>query len=514
MTVEGTQKRRAEEAKFFANNDYVFVIQDCRGKNDSEGIFRPFFNDPTDGYDTLSWCVKQDWSNGQLGTFGASYQAWNQWATAALGHPNLKTMVSIVALPDPVLNVPFQNGALSLWSADWMAMVDGRRNTDLSIYDVQSLYRHLPLKTMDAQFGRPNSPIWQDWIKHPSADEYWNRSFYQNKFNEIDVPVLHISGWYDDDAIGTHINYTGMKKLGKSQRARSNQKLIIGPWQHRVNLSRQLYGIDFGAQALIDLRTIELDWFDHWLKGAENEVMKQPTVDVFTMGSNIWRRTNAWPLEETRYVKYFIHSNGKANTSMGDGELSTTIPSLDEPCDAYQYDAANPCPNVYDTSVPPAEGPHDQRVIERREDVLVYSTHSLENDLEVTGPITATLYASTTARDTDFWAQLTDVFPNGYSMHLTEGIIRGRYRNSLSKEELLNPGVVYEFNIDLWVTSNLFQRGHKIRVDVSSSSFPKYDRNPNTGTPFGQDAILATARQKIYHTPKYRSCITLPTIGN
>jgi hypothetical protein len=512
MTVEGFQKRSAEQARFYAKNGYVFVTQDCRGKNDSEGTFHPFFDDPTDGFDTLSWCAKQDWSNGELGTIGASYQAWNQWATATLNPPNLRAMVCRVALPDPVLNVPFQNGTLVLWMAEWMAMVDGRKNTEPSIYDSAKLYEHLPLRSMDEEFGRKNSSIWQSWIDHPSADDYWKRSFYQDKFNQIDVPVLHISGWYDDDLIGTHTNYTNMKQFAMSERARNNQKLIIGPWPHHVNVTRQLGPIDFGESALIDLRKIELAWFDHWLKGIENGIMQEPKVDIFTMRKNVWRKSESWPLEGTESVKYFLSSSGKANTSTGDGQLSTVMPAKEEPYDSYNYDPADPCPNIYDSSEAPAEAPLDQRPIERRDDVLVYSTPTLSNELDVTGPVTVKLFASTSGSDTDFWAQLTDVFPNGYSMHLTEGIIRGRYRNSLEKQELLEPGVVYEFSIDLWVTSNMFQRGHRIRLDVSSSSFPKYDRNPNTGNQFGTDTSMKVAEQKIYHNNRYPSHICLPVV--
>ncbi len=514
MTVEGFQKRFSEEAKFFAKHGYVFVIQDCRGKNDSEGTFHPFFDDPTDGFDTLNWCVKQEWSNGELGTIGASYQAWNQWATATLNPPNLRAMISIVALPDPVLNVPFQNGALVLWMSEWMAMIEGKKNTDLSIFDSLKLYNHLPLKTMDELFGRKQSPIWQNWMRHPSADDYWKRSFYQDKFTEIDVPVLHVSGWYDDDVIGTHINYTGMRKLAKSERARNNQKLIIGPWPHHVNLTRQLGGIDFGQSALIDLRTIELEWFDYWLKRIDTGIMKRPKVDIFTMGENVWRRTDSWPYEETEYTKYFIHSNGTANTSTGDGEISAMRANKEEPYDSFTYDPSDPCPNICDNypSSMAAEGPFDQRPIERRDDVLVYSTPNLDAALNITGPVKVKLFASTSARDTDFWAQLVDVFPNGYSMHLTEGIIRARYRNSLEKQELLEPEKVNEFDIDLWITSNVFQRGHRVRLDISSSSFPKYDRNPNTGNQFGMDATLRVADQRVYHDERHPSHILLPVI--
>jgi putative CocE/NonD family hydrolase len=516
MTVEGFQKRFSAEAKFFASRGYAFVIQDCRGKNDSEGVFHPFFDDPTDGYDTLKWCLGQDWCNGLLGTIGASYQAWNQWATAVLNPPNLKAMVCIVSLPDPVLNVPFQSGALVLWMSEWMAVVEGKKNTDASIFDSEKIYYHLPLKTIDEKFGRRNSMIWQNWIKHPSADDYWKPSLYHNKLGNVDVPVLHISGWYDDDVIGTHINYTKMRQIGKSEFARKNQKLIIGPWQHHVNLTRKLGEIDFGDSALIDLRKIELDWFDHWLKGVDNDVIREPMVDIFTMGRNAWRKSNSWPAEGTKYEKYYFHSNGRANTSFGDGVLSKDKPnSEEEPFDSYTYDPLNPCPNIFDssTTTTPAEGPYDQRPIEMRNDVLVFSSQVLENEIEVTGPVKVKLHASTSATDTDFWAELTDVFPNGYSMHLTEGIIRARYRESLETPKLLVPNEIYEYDIDLWVTSNVFLRGHRIRVDVSSSSFPKYDRNPNTGHRFGQDSEIIVAHQKVYHDLEHGSHVLLPIVS-
>ncbi|HZW56006.1 MAG TPA: CocE/NonD family hydrolase [Nitrososphaerales archaeon] len=513
MTVEGFQKRFADEAKFFASRGYVYVIQDCRGKNDSEGTYQPFFDDPTDGYDTLEWCARQVWSNGSIGTIGASYQAWNQWQAATLSPPNLKAMICIVSLPDPVINVPFQNGALVLWMAEWMAMVDGKKNTDPSIFDTAKIYNHLPLRSMDGKFGRPNSAIWQKWIDHPSSDEFWRKTFYQDKFDRIDLPVLHISGWYDD-IIGTHLNYIGMKRHAPSEKARENQKLIIGPWQHHVNVTRRLSSIDFGESSLIDLRKIELDWFDYWLKGIDNGVMNQPMVDIFVMGRNSWKRSDAWPFEGTKYIKYFLHSSGRANTSAGDGLLSAIEPKDTEgsnSVDTYTYDPKDPCPNLFDdTSGVAAEAPHDQRPIERRDDVLVYSTPRLDSEVEVSGPVKVKLYASSSALDTDFWAQLVDVFPNGYSMHLTEGILRARYRNSLAKPELLEPHKVYQFSIDLWVTSNAFLKDHRIRLDVSTSSFPKYDRNPNTGHEFGRDAEMQVAEQKIYHTKGFPSHVVLP----
>jgi putative CocE/NonD family hydrolase len=512
-TAEGFQDRQNAEAKFFAEHGYVYIIQDCRGKNDSDGVYRPFIDDDSrDGYDTLAWAAKQDWSDGVLGTTGASYGAWNQWSTATLKPPGLKAMICIVSLPDPVLNVPYQNGALVLWMAEYLAHYEGRKNTQTSLFDSKKLFWHLPLKTLDEQFGWKKSRIWQEWIAHPSADGYWKPGFYHDKLDGVDVPVLHVSGWYDDDIIGTHINYLKMTDPSRPSSTRKSQKLIIGPWQHRVNATRKLGDVDFGEASLIDLQAIKLRWFDHWLKGLENGIEDEPRVAVFTTGRNEWQKRDDWPFTNAKATRYYMQSQGRANTSYGDGLLSMTKPSKNGASDRYSYDPADPVPNIDDDASHGAEGPFDQRPIERRDDVLVYSTPPLEKQVEVSGRVTVELFASTSAKDTDFWAQLTDVLPNGYSMHLTEGIIRGRYNKSLEKPELLRPGEITRFTIDLWIISNAFHKGHVIRLDVSSSSFPKYDRNPNTGNRFGQDSKLQVAKQTIFHDAEHPSAVILPIV--
>ena len=511
-TVDGYQKIQNDEALFFAKHGYAYVIQDCRGKNDSEGTYRPFQDDDArDGYDTLAWCATQDWSNGSLGTIGASYSAWNQWTAATLKPPGLKAMICTVSLPDPVLNVPYQNGALVLWMAQWMALIEGKRNTTTSLYDTEKLFRHLPLKTMDEEFGR-RSRIWQEWVQHPSADEYWRRAFYEDKLSRVNLPVLHISGWYDDDVIGTHLNYLGMTSSRRSRSTRKSQKLIIGPWPHHVNSTRKIGEIDFGESALIDLRTVKLRWFDRWLKGIKNGIEREPKVDLFTLGSNSVEEPG--PLATTR--RWFrprttCTARARLTGHSATGSWLQGSPLKTSSSDTYCYDPAYPVPNIDDMGQG-AEGPFDQRPIERRDDVLVYSTPPLAREVEVSGPVTVGLFASTSARDTDFWAQLVDVYPSGYSMHLTEGIVRGRYNRSLAREELLRPGRVYEFKIDLWVINNSFMKGHRIRLDVSSSSFPKYDRNPNTGHPFGQDSVLLVAEQTVFHDLGRPSRVVLPIV--
>ncbi|MFP3144679.1 MAG: CocE/NonD family hydrolase [Caldisphaera sp.] len=339
--------------------------------------------------------------------------------------------------------------------AEWMAIIEGKTNLPSEIYDTQNLLWHLPLSTMDRKFGWKSS-IWKDWLNHSSSDEFWKETFYQDKLKNIHIPVLHISGWYDDDLIGTYINFSTISN-NISLDQKNYQKLIIGPWQHKVNRSQKIGDIDFGNSAIIDLRKIELDWFDRFLKGINNGIDNDLPVEIFVMGENKWRKEKTFPIENTKYIPYYIHSNGKANSSEGDGTLNIKIPD-DEPYDQYIYDPSDPVRCILDPNDISAEGPFDQSSLERRKDVLVYQTDVLKEEIEVTGPIKMRLYVSSDAIDTDFWVQLTDVFSTGYSMHLTENIIRCGYRFGLEKFIPLKPNEITECNVDLWAISNLFKK--------------------------------------------------------
>jgi putative CocE/NonD family hydrolase len=271
--------------------------------------------------------------------------------------------------------------------------------------------------------------------------------------------------------------------------------------------------LDYGPEADVDFLPIELRWYDYWLKGIDNGMMEEPPVDIFVMGENRWRSEHEWPLSRARDSKYFLHSGGRANSRFGDGRLGTTSPG-EEPPDSFVYNPEDPVP-TYGGNVsmyPSTGGPRDQRAIQRRDDVLVYTSEKLESDVEVTGRILTELYAASTATDTDFTAKLNDVHPNGYAQLLAEGIIRARYRNSFKKQELLTPGEVYEYTVDLWSVSHVFKKGHKIQLEISSSNFPKYDRNPNTGHKYGEDAELEKATQTIYHSQQHPSSIILPVV--
>ena len=375
-------------------------------------------------------------------------------------------------------------------------------------------YRHLPIKDW-AELLKETAPYFADYIDNPDDGEYWSRINVNRHLSSITVPMLHVSSWYDIFLEGALNAYQGVKKESESPEARRGQHLFIGPWGHLfpfVQPNSQGSGdIDFGSEALVDLHERQLRWFDYWLKDIDTGIMDEPPVTVFTMGENRWQSLDDWPPHNVHYVRYYLHSGGAANTLHGDGALST-VPPGDEPPDTYQYDPDNPVPSLGGNNLTIPLGVQDQRPAEERQDVLVFTSSAMERAMEVTGPIIVKLWASSTARDTDFTAKLVDVHPDGYARNLQDGIIRARYRDSGTQPTLIEPGRVYEYTIDLWATSNVFLPGHRIRVEISSSNFPRFDRNQNTGAPFGADANLETANQTVFHREEHPSHIVLPII--
>ena len=328
------------------------------------------------------------------------------------------------------------------------------------------------------------------------------------------APAYNTGGWYDVFVAGTFENFNGLRKHGGSPEARQS-KLICGPWMHPLSTSTKTGDVDFGGHSLVDLGAEELRWFDYWLKGENNGIADEPPMRLFIMGSNVWRDEHEWPLDRTDWQKWYLHSGGNANTLHGNGTLSADPPS-DEPADTFVYDPAVPVQTLGGNNCCNPEivpwGPYDQRPVEIRGDVLCYTSAPLERDVEVTGPIKLTLFAESDARDTDWTGKLIDVRPDGYAVNLCDGIIRARFRDDPSNPTLLDPGKVYEYELDLDVTGNVFKRGHRIRIDVSSSNFPRFDRNPNTGAAWGRELEFRVARQAVHHSSRYPSHVTLPVI--
>ena len=517
-----------------ASEGYAVVVQDTRGRYASDGEFYAFRDDTLDGYDSVEWCAVQAWSNGNVGMYGASYVGATQWLAAISTPPHLKAIFPLITASHYHEGWTYQGGAFALgFNASWtlarlapdtymrliqkdVASADRLGQLIGAIDDLRAWFQHLPLK--DFPFLNEVAPYFYDWLSHSDDDEYWARWNIEARHSAVGVPACNVGGWYDIFLGGTLRNYLGMREHGATPEARQGQKLVIGPWYHTLPLGNVVGEVDYGffSHALVtDLDGLHIKWFDYWLKGKQNGLLDEPPVRIFVMGENVWRMENEWPLARTQYTKYYLHSNGNAKSLYGDGRLSPEPPRT-EPADVYVSDPRNPVPTRGGgvTGWPAAMpgGGFDQRAIEKRNDVLVYTTPVLEQDLEVTGPITLSLYAATSAVDTDFTAKLVDVQPDGYARNLTDGILRGRYRESRAAAKLLTPGEVYEYSIDLWATSNVFKAGHRIRVEIASSNFPRFDRNPQTGEAAAEARRLEPALQRVFHDESRPSHIVLPMI--
>ncbi len=525
-------------AWFFAGHGYVVLSQDCRGRFESEGNgYNPLFQEAQDGYDTVEWAARQSWSNGRLGTTGQSYLGATQYTLATNNPvpPHLQTMAPVSASADFHQSWVYHTGGAMEWG--WMvpyAIFKGRNTLDrtgnerllsqMNEYVLPSVnfaqplkdewYRHLPLSDWINRL-KETAPYFQEYLDNEADGPYWWRINLLRHVEGITLPMFHVTSWYDIFLEGALNAYRTIRDRGGSELARRNQRLLIGPWAHLLPYTVPTSGgtgdIDFGPEAIIELHQYLLRWFDYWLKDIDTGVTDEPPVRLFVMGENRWRGEQEWPLARTQYTRYYLHAAAPANTRNGGGTLSTYPPG-DEPPDTYTYDPKDPAATLGGNTLIIPQGVADQGPVEDRQDVLVYTSEALERDLEVTGPIQVHLFASSSAVDTDFTAKLVDVRLDGYARNLQDGIIRARFRTSGSEPSLIEPGRVYEFGIDLWSTSHLFKTGHRIRVEISSSNFPRFDRNPNTGAPLGRDDRLEVARQTVYHREEYPSHIVLPVI--
>ncbi|HPW17867.1 MAG TPA: CocE/NonD family hydrolase [Candidatus Aminicenantes bacterium] len=519
-----------EQGKWYARRGYAFVTQDVRGKYDSGGSYTPFRDEAGDGHDTVEWIGAQPWCDGKVGMTGGSYGGYAQIAAATRRSRRLAALAASVTTSDVANNWIYVDGALFLsFAVGWGAVdMDGRVMQHGPAYDWPAVYRHLPLATIDEAAGRVN-PAFRDWLAHPRADDpFWRGVSLEREAAGIDAPLLVVSGWYDIFLRGALRDDVAIRAAGGPGAARGRKRLLVGPWSHstggrdnnpRLPATGPGRSIDFGPDAEMGLRQLYLSWFDRWLKGIDNGADREAPVRIFVMGENRWRDENEWPLARTRYTKYYFGSGGKANGLAGDGTLSAGPPRDGAEADRFVYDPRDPVPtlggNLLDclgcNSV--ASGPVNQIEAELRGDVLVYTAAVQAEPLEVTGPITVKLFAASSARDTDWTAKLVDVHPDGYAQNIQDGIVRARYRRGKeAPAELLEPGRVYEYDIDLWATSHVFLPGHSVRVEVSSSNFPRFDRNLNTGEDPMTGTRMETARQTVYHSAKRPSHIVLPVI--
>lgn len=517
-----------------AGAGYAVVVQDCRGCFQSEGSLVPFAHEGTDGADTLRWAAAQPWSNGMAGMIGGSYLGAAQWLAAAEAPETVQALAPFITSDQFHTPWTYQGGAFQLgfilyWALGYFALPalhrrlgEGRATMAevgaavRALGRIDELYWRLPLAA--APELAATAPFYAEWLAHPSPDAYWRELTGPVPYERVLAPTLNIGGWYDIFLAGTLASYAGMRERGGSDEAR-RPGLLIGPWSHG-NWLGTFPERDFGLLAGVDaadLAGAQLRWFDYWLKGEENGLPGDSPVKIFVMGADQWREEEDWPLPDTRYRRLYLRGGGRANSLDGDGALAWELPG-DEPPDSYVYDPLDPTPTCGGATLLPGAqasvngGPRDQRAVEARADVLVYSTPPLEAPLEVTGPLRLVLFASSSARDTDFTGKLVDVFPDGRALILTDGILRARYRDG--EPAPLEPGVVYELRIDLVATANLFRAGHRLRLEVASSNFPRFDRNTNTGGVIAAEgeADCVVAVNRVFHDRARPSHLILPII--
>ena len=497
-------------------NDYVMIYQDTRGRFASDG--KP--NDHArknfdDGYDTVEWAADLPYSDGNVGMFGVSYMGLTQWLTALSHPPHLRTIFP-QQFGDDRLQYPGRSIGLA-FNLTWVIgqSIDTLEKRATKGEDVSSLMQEAVAALNDIRtaceavplrgglpFIHEVSPLYDTWLDSYVAAE--RSQDLMSRVTEVDLPVCNLGGWFDPWCQNAAENFSGARPGSKASTSRGFQKLIIGPWAHGQFEEYQgdlSFGMSSSAIAA-GIENLQIRWFDHWLKGIDNGIVSEPPVRIFVMGLNEWRDEQEWPLARTVWTDYYLHSNGRANWSLDDGTLDATAPT-DEPSDVFLNDPRNPVPTVGASGVGILEvnGPRDQARIETRPDVLTYTTSALTEDVEVTGPIRATLFAATEARDTDWIIKLVDVHPDGRAFNLTDGVVRARYRNG--PEDLLTPGETYEYRIDMQVTSNVFKRGHRIRIQISSTDFPRLHRNPNTGEPLLEDAALVPVIQTVLHDARH-----------
>ncbi len=516
-----------------ARRGYAVVIQDVRGRYASDGEFRPLHQEIEDGYDSVEWVGGQEWCSGRVGMYGISYVGATQWLAALGRPPSLAAIAPGYTATDYHDGWAWQGGAFELgfnltWAtgalthAMWPTLRDRLNLTEadedrfLATKDaLADAFPRMPLT--DQPHLRGLADYYWDWLAHPEYDEYWSEICIEDRIGEVEVPTFSYGGWYDLFMAGTIRGYERLRADGP-QGTRDSHRLLVGPWVHLRNCPGNVGAYDFGTRAgayHLGLEARLLRFFDHHLR--DGPAPKDGPVEIFAMGENRWRTYASWPPQGLQETKLYLHGGGRAATSMADGTLGTEPPG-DEPAEAFVYNPADPAPTVggglcCDTAWM-KWGPFDQREVEARSDVLVFSTEPLTEDLEITGWVRARIFASTTGVDTDFTAKLVDVSPTGDARNLTDGIVRARYRDGRGPARIVKPGEVVEYDIDMWATSNVFRAGHRIRLEISSSNFPRFDRNPNTGGEIATETEMVPALQTVYHDARRTSHVVLSVLNS
>jgi putative CocE/NonD family hydrolase len=503
-----------------AARGYVVIIQDVRGRYSSEGEWYPFRHESEDGYDTIEWAAALPYTNGRVGMFGGSYVGATQMLAAIAHPPHLAAIYPTVTASNYHDGWTYQSGAFEQWfDESWTsALAQNTAFRRLSALNTAlDGINTLPLTSYQTIKPDTNglTPYFTDWLAHPSYDDYWKKWSIEDHYGQIQVPVYTVAAWYDIFLTGSLRNYIRLRTEAGSEASRKGQRLYIGTGGHSGGWGGKIGAVDFGEKAFLNPDDLMLRWYDSLLKGEANGTESDKPVKIFVMGKNVWRDEDSWPLARAKTTPYYLHSHGAANGISGDGILDAKPPGSEQR-DTINYDPADPAPTrggqLCCEPFPPGLGPQDQRPVEARSDVLVFSTPAFAQEFELTGPVTADLYVSSSAVDTDFTAKLVDVWPNGFAQNLTDGILRMRYRGSQEKPELMNPGEIYHITLDLGATSDVFLPGHKLRLEISSSNFPRFDRNLNTGEEQARATRMVKAANVIFHDKDHPSALMLPVV--
>jgi putative CocE/NonD family hydrolase len=508
---------------------YALAFQDCRGTSRSEGEFVALVHEADDGEDTVGWLCDQSWCDGRVGMFHGSYLGFTQWFAASRAPEGLMAIAPCMTSTDPYTGVVYSEGgapshsrsefSLAMtWSAAQRALAPG--SGDFDTFAALTSAMSDPTAPLTRTLLVEHCSWYPDWVEHATRDEFWRELAVIERPADVKVPALNIGGWFDLFVNDQARTFTRMRAEAGSEEARAGQRLVIGPWAHGNGQTATYCDRQFGPAAepaAADMNGLHIGFFDRWVRGRTDALDGTAPVRIFVMGIDQWRDEPDWPLPDTTYVDYFLDSAGHANTADGDGVLRTETP-WSEAVDSFTYDPTDPVPTLGGRIIRPvslnAIGPVDQRPVEARQDVLCFTTPMLDEPIEVTGHVSLVLHVTSTARDTDFTGKLVDVFPDGRAIYLTDGILRARYRHSLVAPEPLDPSQVHELNLDLSVTSNVFLPGHRIRLEVSSSCFPYFDRNLNTGDPGNSETLddAVVAENRVLHGPAHPSRLVLPII--
>jgi len=499
VVLERTPYLRTDKAngEFWASRGYIYVKQDVRGRGGSGGVLDMNAMQEQDGYDAVEWAAALPGSNGKVGMIGRSNPGLYAWYAAIAQPPHLATIAPAVATADPLRIVPYIDMVFSPTIVPWLCLTGVKETmSDISNVNEVEAFNHLPVIDAAEKAGCPRPQFWNDWFDHEKDDAYWRGLSIERRLDRVTVPVLGIAGWHDD-ARGTIRNYTVMSRLPHAP----VHHVVMDPGAHK---GIDYVNGDFGPQARVDHRALQLRWFDHYLKGIDNGVDAQAPLDLFVIGDNTWRKEREWPLARTVWTDFYLRQNGR---------LDTTTPG-NEPPDDYTYDPGNPTPYLVDARELELSLNEDYRTVHaERKDILTYTTAPLAKDTEITGPMTATLWAVTDAKDTDWNVMILHVYPDRRVERIQDGIMRARFRDGFDRPSLVEPGKAYKYDIDLWFTSRVIPAGHRLRVTVASAGFPKYDRNLNTGGDNERDTKYVVARQRILHDSAHRSLVHLPVIG-